>query len=272
MWKHIGIQSLVQIVILLILYLIAPEFIKEDNLVRRAENEIIYYCYNQMPGGNDPEYIIYGTESKWSPDAKLMKEKTLCGKYGSRQSLSVAFKEYSNNNGGTVHMTIIFNVFVIYTLFNQINCRMIDDSFNIFKRMQRSLLFPLITICECGLQVLMVEVGRNIFHVANNGLTGVQWGICFGFSAITFVVSIICKLIPLEKVIDNLLSNKEEEETKKKKKEQTTENNSTEDSNEPKKLFDQALPVEARREREERDILKLSENSSTVFKKDNEEF
>ena len=272
MWKHIGIQSLVQIVILLILYLIAPEFIKEDNLVRRAENEIINYCYNQMPGGNDPEYIIYGTESKWSPDAKLMKEKTLCGKYGSRQSLSVAFKEYSNNNGGTVHMTIIFNVFVIYTLFNQINCRMIDDSFNIFKRMQRSLLFPLITICECGLQVLMVEVGRNIFHVANNGLTGVQWGICFGFSAITFVVSIICKLIPLEKVIDNLLSSNKEEETKRKKKEQTTENNSTEDSNEPKKLFDQALPVEARREREERDILKLSENSSTVFKKDNEEF
>ena len=169
-------------------------------------------------------------------------------------------------------MTIIFNVFVIYTLFNQINCRMIDDSFNIFKRMHRSLLFPLITFCECGLQVLIVEVGRNIFHVANNGLTGVQWGICFGFSAITFFVSIICKKIPLEKLIDNLLSSKEEEDTKKKRKELPTEHSTTDDSNEPKKLFDQALPVEARREREERDILKLSENSSTVFKKDNEEF
>ena len=74
--------------------------------------------------------------------------KVYCGGYSSRQSLSVAYKEYSNDNGGTVHMSLIFNVFVIYTLFNQINCRMIDDSFNIFKRMQRSLLFPLITLCE----------------------------------------------------------------------------------------------------------------------------
>ena len=38
------------------------------------------------------------------------------------------------------------------------------------------------------------------------------------------------------------------------------------------KMYDQALPVETRREREERDILKLSENSSTFVKKENEEF
>ena len=272
MWKHIIIQSLVQIVILLILYLMAPEFIKEDNLVRKAENYIIAYCYGKMPGGNEPEYIIYGTESKWSSDAKMVaSEKSYCGSYESRQSLSVAYKEYSNVNGGTVHMSIIFNVFVIYTLFNQINCRMIDDSFNIFKRMNKSLLFPLITICEMGLQALIVQVGRNIFHVANDGLTGVQWGICFGFSAITFVVSILCKLIPLEKLIDKLLVPKEKEEDKKKKSKQDTEDSTDNTSNEPKKLYDQALPVEARREREERDILKLSENSSVSVKKENEE-
>ena len=136
MWKHISIQSLIQIIVLLILYLIAPDFIKEDDLVRRAENYVINYCYGKMPGGNDPDYIIYGTESKWSADDKIVaSDKKYCGSYEARQSLSVAFKEYSNVNGGTVHMTIIFNVFVIYTLFNQINCRMIDDSFNIFKRM-----------------------------------------------------------------------------------------------------------------------------------------
>ena len=170
-------------------------------------------------------------------------------------------------------MTLIFNVFVIYTLFNQINCRMIDDSFNIFKRMHRSLLFPLITICELGLQVIIVIFGKNIFHVANRGLTGEQWGICFGFSAITFVVSIIVKLIPLEGFIDNLLKKEEEKPTIKKKKTiKDTEHSTNESSDEPKKLYDQALPVEARREKEERDILKLSENSSTFIKKENEEF
>ena len=272
MWKHIGIQSLIQIIVLLILYLIAPDFVKEGNFVRKAENYIIQYCYGEMPGGNEPENIIYGTESKWSTDVKLRTDinKVYCGGYSSRQSLSVAYKEYSNDNGGTVHMSLIFNVFVIYTLFNQINCRMIDDSFNIFKRMQRSLLFPLITLCELALQILIVEVGRNIFHVANDGLTWEQWLICIGFSAITFVVSIICKFIPLEKALDKFLTAKEEEEDDKKKKILNTDHSTTDSSNEPKKLYDQALPVEARREREDRDILKLSQNSSTFFKKDEE--
>ena len=276
MWKHIIIQSLIQIVVLLILYLIAPEFIKEGDLVRKAENTIIKYCYDKLPGDGKVDHIIYGTESKWSAEQKLsskVADKLYCGGYASRQSLSVAYKEYSNDNDGSVHMTLIFNVFVIYTLFNQINCRMIDDSFNIFKRMHRSLLFPLITICELGLQVIIVIFGKNIFHVANRGLTGEQWGICFGFSAITFVVSIIVKLIPLEGFIDNLLKKEEEKPTIKKKKTiKDTENSTNESSDEPKKLYDQALPVEARREKEERDILKLSENSSTFVKKENEEF
>ena len=123
MWKHIVLQSLIQIVVLLILYLIAPTFIKEDDLERLAENTIINYCYGNMPGKSSPDHIIFGTESSWSSDAKLKTniQKEYCGKYASRQSLSVAFKEYSNANGGSVHMTIIFNVFVIYTLFNQVN-------------------------------------------------------------------------------------------------------------------------------------------------------
>ena len=215
MWKHISLQSLIQIVILLILYLIAPKFIEEDNLVRLAENKIIKYCYGKIPGaGTNEKKIISGTESDWSSDIKLRHniDKDYCGSYSSRQSLSVAFKEYSNVNCGTVHMTVIFNVFVIYTLFNQINCRVLDDSFNIFKRIHRSYLFIIITLCEMGLQVLMIFVGNAVFHVSFNGLTGKQWGICIGFSAITFIVSIIAKLIPLEKIIDKFLVNKEEEE------------------------------------------------------------
>ena len=184
----------------------------------------------------------------------------------------MAYKEYSNDNDGSVHMTLIFNVFVIYTLFNQINCRMIDDSFNIFKRMERSILFPIITLCELALQVLIVLFGKNIFHVANRGLTGVQWGICFGFSAITFVVSLIVKLIPLEKWIDKCLAPEEEVTDKKKKTVQTTEHSTNDSSDEPKKLSDQPLPVETRREREERDILKLSQNSSTFNKKEKKNF
>ena len=280
MWKHICLQSLIQIIILLILYLIAPNFVKEDDLERLAENKIINYCYGNMPGNSDPSYIIFGTESSWSSDTKLRTDikKEYCGKYSTRQSLSVAFKEYSNANGGSVHMTIIFNVFVIYTLFNQINCRMIDDSFNIFKRITRSLLFPLITLIEMGLQVLIVCLGKSIFHVANNGLTGVQWGICFGFSAITFVVSIIGKLLPFDKMIDNCIKDEEIQNEIKPKPPmgQDKYSNSTEESSDiirlhsKKKLYDQVIPVEERRNKEDKDILRLSESSSIQIPKEKE--
>ena len=230
-----------------------------------------------MPGDSDPKYIIFGTESSWSNDVKLRTDinKEYCGKYSSRQSLSVAYKEYSNSNGGSVHMSMIFNIFVIYTLFNQINCRMIDDSFNILKRITRSLLFPLITLCEMALQVLIVCFGKSIFHVANNGLTGEQWGICFGFSAITFVVSIITKFLPFDRCIDDYLKieEKKEEEDPNRVNKVPSEDSSTNPSTNKnsRKLYDQAIPIDVKRSKEAKDILKLSENSS-IISREKEEF
>ena len=212
MWKHIIIQSICQIILLVVLYLIAPEFIKEQNIIRLTENKLIKYCYSEYPG-KDVDHIIYGTEIKWSSKAKLINShKDFCGKYSSRQFLSEAYKEYVDSNCATTHMCLIFNIFVFYTLFNQINCRVIDDSFNIFVRISKSLLFPLICFIEMALQVLIIFIGKSPFHIVNDGFTGVQWGICLGFSAITFVVSFIVKLLPLHKCIDKLLEPKKEVE------------------------------------------------------------
>ena len=223
MWKHIVLQSLIQIIILVIFYLIAPEFIKETNLTRLAENRIIEFCYNKYPG-KDADHIIYGTEVKWPTSGKLRNQyKHYCGKYGERATLTDAFTEYHNSNSGTVHMTFIFNIFVYYTLFNQINCRVIDDSFNIFVRISRSLLFMIICIFEMALQLLIIFIGKSPIHVVNDGLTGKQWGICIGFSAITFVVSIIAKLIPVHICIDNYLDKKIKEEEEEEEKEELNE-------------------------------------------------
>ena len=150
---------------------------------------------------------------------------------------------------------------------------MIDDSFNILKRITRSILFPLITLLELALQVLIVSLGKSVFHVANNGLTGEQWGICIGFSAITFVVCILAKLMPIEKIIDSYLgsSDKKEKEIEKEKgKDKDAISDSTiENSNinlrihVKKKLYDQAIPKEEKRYKEPKDLFKLSEESSS---------
>ena len=212
MWKHIVMQSLIQIILLIIFYLIAPEFIKEDNLVRSAENKIIHFCYTKYPG-KDTDHIIYGTEIKWVIEGKLKNQyKHYCGSYSNRPTLADAYLEYVKSNSATTHMCLIFNIFVFYTLFNQFNCRVIDDSLNIFIRINRSLLFPLICLLEMALQVVIIFVGNSPFHIVSSGLTGTQWGICIGFSAITFVVSIITKFIPVDRLIDNYLDKKAREE------------------------------------------------------------
>ena len=216
MWKHIISQSLIQIILLVIFYLIAPEFIEEDNLVRLAENYLIEFCYTEYPG-KDTKHIIYGTETKWTTSGRLRNQiRHYCGDYADRQNLAEAYIQYTNSNSATTHMCFIFNIFVFYTLFNQINCRVIDDSINIFVRINRSILFPLICLAEMGLQVLIIFIGKSPFHIVNDGLTGKQWGICIGFSAITFVVSFFVKFIPLQLFIDRftIIKDKEEEESK----------------------------------------------------------
>ena len=211
MWKHIIIQSICQIILLVLLYLYGPEFIKEQNLVRLAENKIIKYCYSEYPG-KDVNYIIYGTVIKWTTNGQLINlRKDNCGKYSDRDNLVEAYTEYINVNYSTTHMCIIFNIFVFYTLFNQINCRVIDDSFNIFIRMNKSILFPLICFLEMGLQVVIIYIGKEPFHIINDGFSGEQWGICIGLSAITFIISFIIKLLPLENCIDKLITSKKKE-------------------------------------------------------------
>jgi Ca2+ transporting ATPase len=209
MWKHIIIQSLFELLLLILLYLYAPKFIKEDDIVRLAENRIIEFCYGQMPGKTSLKNIIYGISTKWSNDINLkhgMNEED-CGNYADKQDLSVAYTEYTNVNGNSAHMTIVFNVFVIYTLFNQINSRIIDDGFNILVRIQNNFFFPLITLSEFALQVVIICFGKEGFKVTERGLTAKHWGICIGFSCLTFILSVIIKLLPIDVKIQEFLDN-----------------------------------------------------------------
>ena len=213
MWKHILIQSIFQLALLLFLYLYAPFFIKERDYVRLVENEIIYNCYNRnMPGGSPKDNIIFGISPKWSKNIKLSERgdqaEFLCGIYGKYLDLSLAYFEYSHVNANSAHMTIVFNVFVIYTLFNQINCRVIDDNFNIFIRIERNKLFPIITLSELVLQIIIVQIGGDVFKCTERGLTSGQWFICIGFSLLTFLLCFLIKLLPINEWIQKILDNK----------------------------------------------------------------
>ena len=68
-------QSLCQIILLIILYFLAPTFVKEKNLVRLAENRLLEYCYEYLPGKTKVNNIIYGTDPKWTNDNSLKGKK-----------------------------------------------------------------------------------------------------------------------------------------------------------------------------------------------------
>ena len=215
MCKHIFFQSIILFGLIIFIYTYGPKFIPEDNHVKIAENLIIKYCYGQIPGtGSNERFIISGSKNDWPADVKLKENinKDYCGRYSSRQTLNVAFKEYININCSTSHMTIVYNVFVFYSLFNQINCRVLDDSLNIFKHINKSYLFLIILSFEIIVQIIIIFFGNTVFHISFMGLTWKQWLISLGFSAITFFISIIIKFIKIDKYIDICLASNEEDD------------------------------------------------------------
>jgi Ca2+ transporting ATPase len=243
MWKHIILQSIVEIVILLILYIMAPKFIPEtkDEITKATEN--LLKCYQELPGGlkTMTDKIIYGTKDNWSFNATLNPSMSLdeiqdaCKvflpddwsdpeRYSDingnvteyiykLNTLGDAFSYYQMEYGGTTHLTFIFDTFVIYTLFNQINCRIIDDSLNPFQRIGHAILFIIVTIFELVIQIAISQFGYKVFHCVHNGLSFTQWLYCFAFSISTMFFNFIFKLIPLEKLIDPFTKPKSEAET-----------------------------------------------------------
>jgi Ca2+ transporting ATPase len=208
MIKHILFQSLSLITILIIIYLYGPHFINEHNIMRLTENRLIFRCYGGLPGGiKDTNKIIYGIQTYWSNKYELNKEmasENLCGDYSNIEDLSKAFKFYCRKFGSPVHLTILFNIFVIYTLFNQINCRVLGKKFNIFKRILKNPIFIAVSTIELFAQINIVQFWNVVFKLSYEGLTAVQWYICFALSSFSLFIEVIIKLIPFEKCFSKI--------------------------------------------------------------------
>ena len=228
MWKHILIQSLFELVLLVFIYIYGPTFIKEDKIEILNSHYELFSCFGSLPGDVDYldryDNILDGRENSWSKNnfidlKKIDQEKYGCKKFLSNDqsewesfSLYDSFEYYNFEYGSTTHMTLIFNIFVFYTLLNQFNCRIINDSINIFSRINRGLMFCLVTFCEMFIQILIVQFGYSVFHCVYGGLSIKQWQLCFMLSSSTFIVNFVTKFLPLEKMIDEYLDKKEKEE------------------------------------------------------------
>jgi len=211
MWKHIIFQSMTLFCITFLFYLFLFDFIQEDEKYRIDAINELWTCYQFIPGHSSipldgKYYIIDGRKVSWPSSIPLItaSNKFNCPTYYNSNNLAEGYNKYESEYGGSVHMSMIFNVFVFYSLFNQINARVIDSRLNVFSGIFRNMFFIIIVGAECGLQAIIIEFTSSVFQVSYRGLTAQQWGICIAFSLITFIVDFIIKFIYLEPVIKSI--------------------------------------------------------------------
>ncbi|KAK0385624.1 hypothetical protein NLU13_6801 [Sarocladium strictum] len=94
--------------------------------------------------------------------------------------------------------TIIFNMFVWMQIFNELNCRRLDNKFNVFTGIHRNWFFIFINLIMIGLQVAIVCVGNRVFHIDPNGLNGTQWAISILVAAFSLPWGMAVRLFPDE--------------------------------------------------------------------------
>uniref|UniRef100_A0A915IUM3 Cation-transporting P-type ATPase C-terminal domain-containing protein n=1 Tax=Romanomermis culicivorax TaxID=13658 RepID=A0A915IUM3_ROMCU len=93
----------------------------------------------------------------------------------------------------TQHFTIIFNVFVVMTLFNMFNARKIHGERNVFSRLHTNPLFCLIWIVCFIAQILLVQFGGLAFSTESLTFNQWMWCLFFGFGQLLWN-QILCSI------------------------------------------------------------------------------
>ena len=93
--------------------------------------------------------------------------------------------------------SILFNAFIFLTLANEINCRKIDDEYNIFENIIASRMFIGVIVISAGFQVLWIEAASIVFNVVP--LHWYEWLFCvgtgFGALAWSVIIKFVTKLV-----------------------------------------------------------------------------
>merc|ERR1719189_1266469 len=94
------------------------------------------------------------------------------------------------------HLCFIFNVFVWFQIWNEINARKVNGEWNVFEFFFGNLYFSGILALEILLHLLIIEFGGEF--TATTHLTWYEWLFAVGVGSTTVVVNQLIRLIPVE--------------------------------------------------------------------------
>ncbi|KAG0275262.1 hypothetical protein BGZ95_009013 [Linnemannia exigua] len=162
MWKMILGQAILQLAITFVLEYAGMNILNYDEV---------------------PEYLQQRARDS-SPDPAKQQE--------SLANLTTAYTQFKRQELDTM----VFNTFVFLQIFNEVNCRRLDNHLNIFSGIQRNNYFIIIFVIMVVFQVIIVQFGGAAFDTEKLG--GIQWLICILLGLLSIPVGVIIRLIPEE--------------------------------------------------------------------------
>mmetsp|Transcript_41235 Transcript_41235/g.62747 ORF Transcript_41235/g.62747 Transcript_41235/m.62747 type:complete len:154 (+) Transcript_41235:2231-2692(+) len=94
------------------------------------------------------------------------------------------------------HLTVVFNLFVFFQIFNMLAARKINDEINIFEGVFTNPMFISVWLVIVIGQVFIVLVGGWAMKVHLNGLTPWQWGFCLALGLTSLIWNFVLKFVP----------------------------------------------------------------------------
>ncbi|KAG0365769.1 PMCA-type calcium-translocating P-type ATPase [Gamsiella multidivaricata] len=105
--------------------------------------------------------------------------------------------------------TMIFNTFVFLQVFNELNCRRIDDTINVFKNVQHNKIFILVQVAVVAGQVLIVQFGGQAFKTTP--LSAHQWLVTVLIGSLSLPVGLCLRLLPAKLIPEAVIHHAQEE-------------------------------------------------------------
>ena len=88
------------------------------------------------------------------------------------------YEEIAIHTPPTELFTMIFNTFLLMTLFNEVNCRKVHGEMNVFKGILSNPIFYIIWVTTFLAQILIVQFGGDVFFTTP--ISVAQWAVCLG--------------------------------------------------------------------------------------------
>jgi Ca2+ transporting ATPase len=160
-----------------------------------CEGQVLVDKYGALRSGRPPAFDMGGLEGACPPVYNASDPSTADG---TGQPLRAAdFCSRTHTHGApTRHYTIVFNVFVLLQLFNEVNARKIHGELNVLRGVARHGLFLAVVAGTLLVQVALVEVRGLNAAFGCTRLTAEEWLACVLLGSTSIPMNAVFHLVP----------------------------------------------------------------------------